>query len=118
MEYLAYLTDSVPIISNTENYIKIVKERAVKRNLINIGNEIVNYGYDASVTKDELISFAEKKIFDVSKSLRSTEFKSIQDVLYKTQSDLEKLAANKGDITGIPTGYYELDKVEEIKKYL
>ena len=111
IDYLTEIIESVPSASNIDEYIKIVEDKAILRRLIDEATAIVTESYNTSNSISEVIEEAEKKIFDVSKSLRSTEFKSIQDVLYKTQSDLEKLAANKGNITGIPTGFYELDKL-------
>ena len=111
IEYLTEVIESVPSAANVDQYIKIVEDKSILRRLIDEATSIITDSYNTSNNISEVIEEAEKKIFDVSKSLRSTEFKSIQDVLYKTQADLEKLAANKGDITGIPTGYYELDKL-------
>lgn len=111
VEYLTEIIESVPTAANIDNYIKIVEEKAILRRLIDEATSIITESYNTSNSISEVIEEAEKKIFDVSKSLRSTEFKSIQDVLYKTQADLEKLSANKGEITGIPTGFYELDKL-------
>lgn len=111
IEYLTEIIDSVPSAANIDEYIKIVEDKAILRRLIDEATNIITNSYNTSNSISEVIEEAEKKIFDVSKSLRSTEFKPIQDVLYKTQADLEKLAANKGDITGIPTGFYELDKI-------
>lgn len=111
IEYLTEIIESVPSASNIDEYIKIVEDKAILRKLIDEATAIVTNSYNTSNSISEVIEEAEKKIFEVSKSLRSTEFKSIQDVLYKTQADLEKLAAQKGDITGIPTGFYELDKL-------
>ena len=111
IDYLTEIIESVPSAANIDEYIKIVEDKAILRRLIDEATAIITDSYNTSNNIGEVIEAAEKKIFDVSKSLRSTEFKSIQDVLYKTQSDLEKLAANKNDITGIPTGFYELDKL-------
>lgn len=117
MEYLVYLTDSVPIISNTENYIKIVKERAIKRNLINIGNEITNYGYDISVTTDELLTLAEKKIFDVANGTIKKTYRHIRDVMIDSLKNLEDLNNKKNKMAGISTGFYDLDKkISGLKK--
>lgn len=111
IEYLTEIIESVPSAANIDEYIKIVEDKSILRRLIDEATSIITDSYNKGNNISEVIEDAEKKIFDVSKSLRSTEFKPIQDVLYKTQSDLEKLAANKGDITGIPTGFYELDKL-------
>ena len=111
IDYLTEIIESVPSAANIDEYIKIVEDKAILRKLIDEATSIITNSYNTSNNINEVIELAEKKIFDVSKNLRSTEFKSIQEVLYKTQSDLEKLAQNKGDITGIPTGFYELDKI-------
>jgi len=111
IEYLTEIIESVPSAAGIDEYIKIVEDKSILRRLIDEATSIITESYNTSNNISEVIETAEKKIFDVSKSLRSTEFKSIQDVLYKTQADIEKLSENKGDITGIPTGYYELDKL-------
>ena len=111
IDYLTEIIESVPSAANIDEYIKIVEDKAILRKLIDEATSIITNSYNTSNNINEVIELAEKKIFDVSKNLRSTEFKSIQEVLYKTQSGLEKLAQNKGDITGIPTGFYELDKI-------
>ena len=111
IEYLTEVIESVPSAANIDEYIKIVEDKSILRRLIDEATSIITDSYNKGNNITEVIEDAEKKIFDVSKSLRSTEFKPIQDVLYKTQSDLEKLAQNKGNITGIPSGFYELDKI-------
>ena len=111
VEYLTEIIESVPSASNIDEYIQIIEQKAVLRKLIDSATDILTESYDTSNNLSEVLEEAEKKIFNVSKSLRSTEFKPISEVLAKNQSDLEKLSANKGDITGIPTGYYELDKI-------
>ena len=111
VDYLTEIIESVPSAANIDEYIKIVEDKAILRRLIDEATSIITNSYDTSNNINEVIEQAERKIFDVSKSLRSTEFKSIQDVLYKTQADLEKLSQNKSDITGIPSGFYELDKL-------
>ena len=111
VEYLTEIIESVPSASNIDEYIQIIEQKAVLRKLIDSATDILTESYDTSNNLSEVLEEAEKKIFNVSKSLRSTEFKPISEVLAKNQKDLEKLSANKGDITGIPTGYYELDKI-------
>ena len=111
IEYLTEVIESVPTAANVDEYIKIVEDKYVLRTLIDEATAIITESYNTTNDVNEVIEQAEKKIFNVSKNIRSTEFKSIQEVLVKTQNDLEKLASMKGDITGIPTGYYELDKI-------
>ena len=111
IEYITEVIESVPTAANIDEYVKIVEDKYILRKLIYEATSIITESYNASGDINEVIETAEKKIFDVSKNIRSTEFKTIAEVLVKTQSDLEKLASTKGDITGIPTGYYELDKI-------
>lgn len=111
VEYLTEIIESVPTAANIGEYIKIVEDKSILRRLIEEATDIITNSYNATNDIGEVIEQAEKKIFDVSKSIRSTEFQKIQDVLVKAQSDLEKLSSQKGDITGIATGYYELDKI-------
>ena len=111
VDYLAEVINGVPTTANIDEYIKIVSEKALLRKLIDEATAIVQESYKVGGNVSDFLYSSQKKIADVSQGLRSVEFKPIQTVLTKTQSDLEALAANKGDITGIPTGYYDLDKI-------
>ena len=110
IEYIVEMINSVPTTANIDDYINIVSEKSLLRKLIDEATSIVKESYNVKDIGDFLFS-AQKKIADVSQGLKTAEFKTIQDVLVKTQSDLEKLATNKGDITGIPTGFYDFDKI-------
>lgn len=111
IEYLTEILDLVPSAANVEYYIKIVNDTALRRGLIDVSSSITSLGYesddDINVTLDE----AETRIMAIAKNKRTSEFRSIKDVLYKTQSDLEVLSKSKGDITGVATGWYDLDKI-------
>ncbi len=111
ISYLTDLINSVPSASNVDEYIKIVNEKAVLRRLINESSKITDMAYSASEDLNDILDDAEKGILNVVKTRKGSEFKTIQEVLLKTQSDLEILARNKGEITGLSTGFYELDKV-------
>ena len=111
VEYLTQIINSVPTAANADEYMKIVEEKFLRRNLIEAGTEIANSGFSSTDDIGEILDDAEKKIFDVVRNRRGSEFKTIQDVLFKTQADLEKLASLKGDITGVPSGYYDIDKL-------
>jgi len=95
IEYLTEIIESVPSAAGIDEYIKIVEDKSILRRLIDEATSIITNSYNTSNDIGAVIEEAEKKIFDVSKSLRSTEFKTIQDVLYKTQADIEKLSENK-----------------------
>ncbi len=111
VEYLTQIISSVPTAANADEYIKIVEEKFLRRNLIEAGTEIANSGFSSTDDIGEILDDAEKKIFEVVRNRRGSEFKTIQDVLFKAQADLEKLASLKGDITGVPSGYYDIDKL-------
>ena len=111
VEYLTEIINMVPTAANVDEYIKIVDEKAILRRLIEEATQIVTSGYNATNGIAEVLDSAEKKILSVVKTRKGSEFKTIQDVLFKTQSDLEQLAQSQGDITGLPTGFYDLDKI-------
>lgn len=111
IEYLTEIINFVPTAANIDEYIRIVEEKAILRRLIEEATQIVSSGYDQGEDINDVLDNAEKKILNVVKTKKGTEFRSIQDVLLKTQSDLETLSKQKNEITGIPTGFYDLDKV-------
>ncbi len=111
VEYLSEVINAVPTAANIDYYIKIVEEKAILRRLINEATQIAEEGYENMEDITTILDNAEKKILNVVKTRKGSEFRSVQDVLFKTQSDLETLAKNKGEITGLETGFYDLDKV-------
>lgn len=111
IEYLTEVAKSVPTAANVDEYIKIVEEKAILRRLIDEGTSIITEAYNSTNNVNEILDFAETKILNVVKVRKGSEFRTIQDVLYKTQADLEKLSKNKGDMTGIATGFFKLDKI-------
>jgi len=111
IEYLTEILDLVPSAANVDHYIKIVQDNSLRRGLIDVSTEIATLGYEDDGDINETLDEAEKKILAIAKSRRTSEFRSIKDVLYKTQNDLEVLSKTKGDITGIATGWYDIDKL-------
>ncbi len=109
--YLTEIVNVVPTAANVDQYIKIIEDKYLRRNLIEAGTEITDLGFSSPDDIGEVLDEAEKKIFDVVKNRRGSEFKTIQDVLFKAQADLEKLSSMKNEITGVPTGYYDIDKL-------
>ena len=91
--------------ANIDAYIQIVVEKATLRRLIEEATEIITNAYSSSESVNEILDDAERKILSVVKTRKGSEFKSIQEVLFKAQSDLEKLAHQKGEITGLHTGF-------------
>ncbi len=111
VEYLSEVLNFVPTAANIDYYIKSVEEAAILRNLIETATEIASEGYSSDETVNEILDNSEKKILNIVKNRKSSEFRSIKDVLAKTQSDLERLSENKGEITGLATGWYDFDKL-------
>ena len=111
VEYLTEVLNFVPTASNIDFYIKSVEESALLRNLIETAEEIASDGYRTDETVNEILDNSEKKILNIVKNRKASEFRNIKDILKKTQSDLERLSENKGEITGVATGWYDFDKL-------
>jgi len=111
VEYISEIINSVASAANINEYIKIVEEKAIRRRLIETSLEIEQAGYNSQDTVNELLDNAEKKMLNVVKTRKGTEFRKIQDVLSKAQSDIEQLSKNDGDLTGVSTGWDEIDKL-------
>ncbi len=111
VEYLSEVLTFVPTASNVDYYIQTVEENWILRKLIETATEIAEEGYKTDQTLNEILDNSEKKILNIVKNRKASEFRTIKDVLVKTQLDLERLSENKGEITGLPTGWYDLDKL-------
>ena len=109
--YLIDVTGVVPTAANWPHYADIVKRTATLRQLIAAGTDIVALGYDAPDDIAEVVGDAEKIIFDVTNKRVQSNFKYINDLLKISFKELEELAENKQHITGVPTGFKELDKL-------
>jgi replicative DNA helicase len=109
--YLLDVTGVVPTAANWPHYADIVKRTATLRQLIAAGTDIVALGYDAPDNIAEVVGDAEKIIFDVTNKRVQSNFKFINDLLKISFKELEELAENKQHITGVPTGFKELDKL-------
>ena len=113
VEYLSEVINSVATGANIEYYINIVIEKYTLRKLIETATAIEKKAHEETVDVSEAVELAEKEILNVGKTRRTTEFRKIQDVLVKTQEDIDKLVKNKGRITGLTTGLRDLDNVTE-----
>lgn len=109
LEYLAVLPEKVPLVSNADRYIKIVEEKGILRNLIKASNEIVSMGYAETEEVDDIMDMAEKKIFEIMQKKNTKGYTPIKDVLVETFAELERLYNQKTPITGVPTGFADLD---------
>lgn len=109
LEYIVQLPDKVPTTANVERYIKIVEEKSMLRNLVKTANEIISLGYDETENVEDIMDSAEKKIFDVMQRKNQKGYTSIKDILVESFTQLEELYNQKQHVTGVPTGFIELD---------
>ncbi len=109
LEYLASLPDKVPTTANAMKYIKIVEEKSTLRNLIKTANEIIELGYDPTEDVSDIMEGAEKKIFNIMQNNDKKSYAAIKDVLVDSFTQLEELYNRKQHITGVPSGFTELD---------
>ena len=108
-EYIVGLPEKVPTTANVEKYINIVKEKSELRRLIKTANEIIEQGYDPTENIDDIMNNAEKKIFNIMQDKDQKGYSPIKDVLVDTFTELEQLYNQKQHITGVPTGFIDLD---------
>lgn len=111
VEYLTEVLNFVPTATNIDYYIQNVEEAAILRNLIETATEIASEGYRSDESVNEILDSSEKKILNIVKNRKTSEFRNIKDVLIKTKTDLEVLTQKKGEITGLETGWYDFDRI-------
>lgn len=107
--YLANLSSGVATTANTEYYAKIVHEKSTLRRLISSSNYIMAKAYEDSEEVDLIIEEAEKNIFDITQGAHKQSFAPINQVLLDSFAQIEERAANKGQLTGITTGFADID---------
>lgn len=111
MVYLSELATSVPTAANVTHYAKIVEEKALLRRLIKVATTIVEDGFSREDEVESVIAEAEKKMMEVSSRKNAGDFKPIADVLVDTYQNIEVLSSRKGEVTGVPTGFTDLDDI-------
>ncbi len=110
-EYLAFLLDAVPTVANVEYHARIVREKALLRRLIEVSTEIVGEAFEGRTTASELLDLAESRIFSLGQSKERSGFSRIKELLWPAMEKQEKLAQHESAITGVPTGFHELDSM-------
>lgn len=112
LEYIAELMDAVPTAANIEYHAKIVRERALLRRLIEASSTIIRDSYEPGERSvEEVLDVAEQRIFQVAQSHEREGFVWIKKILYPTFEKIEQLQAAKGGITGVGTGFIDLDSM-------
>jgi len=108
--YLASLIDLVPTAANIEYYAKIVKEKAILRKLIQTSTEIITQSYQDRGDVEGFLDEAERAIFEISEKRVKPSFYSIRDIVKESFKTLERLFEKKELVTGVPSGFKELDR--------
>jgi replicative DNA helicase len=109
--YIASLADGVPRSANVEHYARIVKEKATLRNLIHSANRILSTAYEAEQDADLVLDDAEKAIFEIAEDRIREGFVPLRDLVQSSFATIEKLQQHKGLVTGVPTGFIDLDEI-------
>lgn len=111
--YLAELLERVPTAINAEYHAKLIRDQAIKRNLVSVCTEIASRGLDPGQTTEELLDYAEKIIFSLSNTKQTRSLVPVRDVVKDAFKELEKRFENQGQMTGVPSGYLDLDKITQ-----
>src|SRR5215470_14607019 len=109
--YIASLADGVPRTANVEHYARIVKEKATLRSLIQAANRILADAYQAEEDADLILDGAEKAIFEIAEDKIREGFVPLRDLVQSSFATIEKLQQHKGLVTGVPTGFVDLDEM-------
>ena len=110
IDYIATLTNIVPSAANYEHYVDIVKRTATLRKLIRASEEIVKKAYEGG-EKDDVLNFAEKSVFDIAQNEESSSLIQIATPVATVIERLDDIAKNKGQVSGIPTGFRDFDRL-------
>ena len=107
--YITSITSSIPTSANIHHYAKIVREKAILRNLISTATQIVSESYDNASTVDTLLDKAERMIFDITTNKVEAKFSSIKDIIKSSIETIDNLYQRKESITGTATGFHDFD---------
>ena len=110
-DYIGFLVDAVPTAANVEYHAKIVREKALRRRLIEVSTAIVSEAFESAAPASELLDAAEHKIFEVNQSRGNEGFTRIKELLWPTMENIEKLQRVGESITGVPSGFKDLDEL-------
>ena len=112
VEYLMELVSFVPTTVNVKDYIRIVSEKSTLRRLIQAAGEISRVSYAQEMELPEVLSFAEKQIFDiVMRRDTGEDLQHIREVLERTYEQMEEYQRSRGGVSGVPTGFTALDNM-------
>lgn len=109
--YLALVADAVPTAINAVDYAKIVRDKALLRKLIEVGESITESAYIGEDTAEALIESAEKQVYQIADSRGNTGFVGVQEAMIKAMQTLNTLSLDPNALRGVPTGFTALDEV-------
>ena len=109
LEFIRDLITAVPTSANIKHYANIVAEKATLRRLIRINEEIANTCYVGKESLEDILSDTEKRIFDLVQRRNTGEFVPIRQIVMNAMDSIEKASHNKGNVTGVATGFLDLD---------
>jgi replicative DNA helicase len=107
--YLHTLIASVPTAANAGYYARIVRERAILRRLVEVGTRIVQLGYSGDGEADELVDRAQAEVYGVTERRVSEDYLPLSDIMPGALDEIEAIGSHGGSMTGVPTGFADLD---------
>ncbi len=107
--YLHTLISSVPTAANAGYYARIVRERAILRRLVEAGTRIVQFGYAGEAEADELVDRAQAEVYAVTERRTSEDYHSLSEIMPGALDEIEAIGSHNGMLTGVPTGFADLD---------
>ncbi len=107
--YLHTLISSVPTAANAGYYARIVRERAILRRLVEAGTRIVQFGYAGDADADELVDRAQAEVYAVTERRTSEDYHSLSEIMPGALDEIEAIGSHNGMLTGVPTGFADLD---------
>ena len=107
--YLAELVQVVPSAANIRYHCKIVREKALLRGLIHTSTEVITRGYEGTTAVDDLLDFAERSVFSIAQGKLDRSFTPVNQIIKESLDVVDRLSKRKERVTGVPTGYYDLD---------
>ena len=109
--YLAELVQIVPSSANIRYHSKIVRDKALLRELLHASTEVLTRGYEGTAPIDELLDFAERTVFSIAQGKLDRSFSPINAIIKESLDLVDKLSKRKEHVTGVPTGFYDLDDI-------
>ncbi len=111
VDYLSYLVDAVPTAANSQYYARLIKEMSLRRRLIHEAGQIVEEAMNSRGNIDGFIDSVEQRIFKVSEARINPSFARVGEIVKDSIKHVEHLYMNKGQLTGVPSGFYDLDEM-------